>query len=59
MRMGSLPVGADGAFRFTDNDSHLVQLQAEDGKRRSARVAVRLGFRAQDRRLKRPLLLAG
>jgi hypothetical protein len=47
-----------GAFRFTDNDSHLVQLQALDGARTSPRVTIRLWFRAQDRVLEEPLLVA-
>lgn len=48
---------ADGAFRFTDNDSHLIQLQAEDGRERSPRVTIRLWFRAQDRVVRQPLRL--
>ena len=49
---------AGGVFRFTSNDSHLVQLQAEDGGERSPRITVRLWFRAQDRDLRTPLRLA-
>lgn len=49
---------AGGVFRFTSNDSHLVQLQAEDGGERSPRITVRLWFRAQDRMLRTPLQLA-
>ena len=48
-----------GAFRFTDNNSHLVQLQAVDGSNTSPRVTIRLWFRAQDRVLQAPLRLAG
>ena len=49
---------ATGEFRFDNNDSHLVQLQAEDGKATSPRVTIRLWFRAQDRVLRQPLRLA-
>lgn len=49
---------ADGVFRFTSNDSHLVQLQAEEPGERSPRITVRLWFRAQDRTLREPLQLA-
>ena len=49
---------ASGAFRFTRNDSHLVQLQAIEGKASSSRITLRLWFRAQDRRLDAPLRLA-
>jgi len=49
---------AGGVFRFTRNDSHLVQLQAENGGERSPRITVRLWFRAQDRDLRTPLQLA-
>jgi hypothetical protein len=48
---------ADGAFRFSDNDSHLIQLQAIEGPRSSPRVTVRLWFRAQDRVLVAPLVI--
>ncbi|HXC28125.1 MAG TPA: carboxypeptidase-like regulatory domain-containing protein [Stellaceae bacterium] len=48
---------ASGAFAFTDNDSHLIQLQALDGDRMSARVTIRLWFRAQDRELAAPLVI--
>ena len=41
--------GPDGRFRFTANNSHSVQLEAEaDGLGRSERRVVRLWFRAQD-----------
>lgn len=47
-----------GTFRFTQNDSHLVQLQALDGPESSPRVTIRLWFRAQDRVLGVPLVVA-
>ena len=47
-----------GYFRFDNNDSHLIQLQALDGKRAGPRITVRLWFRAQDRTLAAPLRLA-
>jgi len=46
-----------GDFRFNDNDSHLVQLQAVDGKQSSQRITLRLWFRGQDRVLRQPLRL--
>ena len=49
---------AAGRFHFTGNDSHLVQLQAQDGAAVSPRVTIRLWFRAQDRVLPEPLRLA-
>lgn len=49
--------GADGVFRFTNNDSHLVQLQAQDGGQNSRKITIRLWFRAQDRVLRKPLTL--
>jgi hypothetical protein len=49
---------ASGAFRFTDNNSHLIQLQALDGAQSSPRVTIRLWFRAQDRVLEEPLVVA-
>jgi hypothetical protein len=49
--------GTDGAFRFSDNDSHLIQLQAIEGPQSSPRVTVRLWFRAQDRVLAAPLVI--
>lgn len=48
---------AAGAFRFDHNDSHLVQLQAQDGNVTSPRITIRLWFRAQDRVLGEPLRL--
>jgi hypothetical protein len=49
---------AAGDFRFDNNDSHLVQLQAQDGNAASPRITIRLWFRAQDRVLQQPLRLA-
>jgi Carboxypeptidase regulatory-like domain len=52
--------GADGRFRFAGNGSHNIQLAAEKpGVGRSARVPVRLYFKAQDVTLREPLRLAG
>ena len=48
---------AAGAFRFDNNNSHLIQLQAQDGNVTSPRITVRLWFRAQDRVLQQPLRL--
>jgi hypothetical protein len=48
---------AGGAFLFGENDSHLVQLQAQVGKLSSPRVTIRLWFRGQDRVLAEPLRL--
>lgn len=50
--------GPDGAFRFEGNASHAVQLQAEAPGMRSARVTLRLWFRAQDAVLPSPIRLA-
>jgi len=47
-----------GAFRFTDNNSHLIQLQALDGAQNSPRLTIRLWFRAQDRVIEEPLVVA-
>jgi Carboxypeptidase regulatory-like domain len=55
---GQTRTDAQGRFRFTDNRSHLIELQATSGQRTSPRVTVRLWFRAQDRRLAAPLRLA-
>ena len=55
-------VGTDagGAFRFTDNPSHKIQVSAEKaGIGRSPRVPVFLYFRAQDIELAEPLRLMG
>jgi hypothetical protein len=50
--------GPDGRFRFEGNGSHNIQLAAEKrGVGRSARVPVRLYFKAQDVRLREPLRL--
>ena len=46
-----------GSFRFSANDSHLVQLQAQEGKLFSPRVTIRLWFRGEDRILREPLRL--
>jgi hypothetical protein len=47
---------AEGKFRFDDNRSHSVQLEAEaPGLGRSDRRIVRLMFAAQDTRLAEPL----
>src|SRR5215204_2281237 len=52
--------GPDGRFRFDGNSSHNIQLAAEKpGIGRSARVPVRLYFKAQDATLSEPLRLAG
>jgi hypothetical protein len=48
---------AEGAFRFSDDNSHLIQLQAVDGAQSSPRVTIRLWFRAQDRVLAAPLVI--
>jgi Carboxypeptidase regulatory-like domain len=49
-----------GRFLITDNDSHNIQLAAEKpGVGRSARVPLRLYFRAQDIELHDPLVLSG
>lgn len=51
--------GADGGFRFDDNTSHAVQLQAEaPGFARGPRVTLRLWFRGQDTTMHAPLVLA-
>ena len=48
---------AAGTFRFTSNNSHLVQLQAQQADQTSRRITIRLWFRAQDRELAKPLRL--
>jgi hypothetical protein len=51
---------AAGRFIINNNDSHNVRLAAEKpGVGRSARVPVRLYFRAQDIELREPLVLSG
>ena len=53
---GRATTGADGTFRFTDNRSHSIQLEAEaPGQGRTDRRVVRLWFAAQDARLEEPL----
>jgi Carboxypeptidase regulatory-like domain len=48
-----------GHFIITDNDSHNIRLAAEKpGVGRSARVPVRLYFRAEDIELRDPLVLS-
>jgi hypothetical protein len=49
---------ATGRFHFDNNNSHLIQLEAQSGAVASPRVTVRLWFRAQDRVLTEPLRLA-
>ena len=56
---GRAPSDAYGAFRFTDNRSHSIQLEAEaPGLGRSERRIVRLWFAAQDVKLVEPLRFA-
>jgi len=51
--------GTDGRFRFVDNRSHSIQLEAEaPGHGRSDRRVVRLWFAAQDTQLSEPLRFA-
>ena len=51
---------AAGRFVITDNDSHNIRLAAEKPDiGRSARVPVRLYFRAQDIELREPLIISG
>jgi protocatechuate 3,4-dioxygenase beta subunit len=51
--------GPDGRFTFTGNPSHNIQVSAEKpGIGRSARVPIRLYFRAQNTSLREPLRLA-
>lgn len=50
----------EGRFRFIGNDSHNIQLAADKaGAGSSARIPVRLYFKAQDVTLREPLRLAG
>ena len=50
---------AQGDFRFDNNRSHLIQLEAQlDGVGRSERRTVRLWYRAQNRVVDAPLVLA-
>lgn len=48
---------SEGEFRFDNNNSHLIQIQAQEGRATSPRVTIRLWFRAQDRVLRQPLRL--
>ena len=53
---GRATTDAQGAFRFTDNRSHSIQLEAETpGLGRTDRRVLRLWFAAQDARLPEPL----
>jgi len=56
---GRATTAADGTFRFIDNRSHSIQLEAEaPGLGRSDRRIVRLWFAAQDTKLNAPLRFA-
>ena len=56
---GRVSTDAQGAFRFTDNRSHSIQLEATaPGFGRSDRRILRLWFAAQDAQLDEPLRLA-
>ena len=59
VKTGETRTNAQGRFGFTDNNSHLIELQAAAGSATSPRVTVRLWFRAQDRDLAVPLTLRG
>jgi hypothetical protein len=48
-----------GWFRFDDNNSHLIQLEARAGSTASPRVTIRLWFRGQDWIVTEPLRLPG
>ncbi|MEO8135191.1 MAG: carboxypeptidase-like regulatory domain-containing protein [Betaproteobacteria bacterium] len=53
---GRASSAADGTFRFTDNRSHSIQLEAEaPGLGRTDRRILRLWFAAQDTTLDAPL----
>jgi hypothetical protein len=53
---GRATTAADGTFRFTDNRSHSIQLEAEaPGLGRTDRRVLRLWFAAQDAQLHEPL----
>jgi len=58
VKAGQTRTDAQGGFRFTDNRSHLIELQATSPQGTSPRVTVRLWFRAQDRSLDAPLRLS-
>jgi hypothetical protein len=47
-----------GRFRFTDDNSHLIQLEAQTKTVTSPRVTIRLWFRGQDREVAQPLRLS-
>jgi uncharacterized GH25 family protein len=49
---------AAGRFHFNDNNSHLIQLEAQDNGTPSPRVIVRLWFRAQDHVVAEPLRIS-
>lgn len=56
---GRTTTDAQGAFRFTDNRSHSIQLEADaPGLGRTDRRIVRLWFAAQDVKLAEPLRFA-
>ena len=56
---GRAMTGSDGRFRFDDNRSHSIQLEAEaPGLGRTGRRILRLWFAAQDTRLNDPLRFA-
>jgi hypothetical protein len=56
---GRATTDADGAFRFTDNRSHSIQLEADaPSLGRTDRRVVRLWFAAQDVKLAAPLRFA-
>lgn len=52
---GHTSTDAEGAFHFTSNASHVVQLEAESNGAHSPRAVIRLWFRAQDTALEAPL----
>jgi hypothetical protein len=53
---GRATTQGDGSFRFTDNRSHSIQLEADvPGLGRTERRVLRLWFAAQDARLDEPL----
>jgi hypothetical protein len=55
-----IATGPDGRFRFERNESHNIQLAAQKpGLGRSARIPVRLYFKAQDVAVPEPLRLVG
>ena len=56
---GRATTDAQGAFRFSDNRSHSIQLEAEaPGMGRTDRRILRLWFAAQDAKLAEPLRFA-